>query len=105
MIVDSNGYYSKEGVLEMLTNGESFTIHKTHKNTEVLIKYKYVKPRDKVQLCYPDWGKIEWKITEGKKIVNSEGIVFDTEIHNATNLDFSKWNNKNQIMVYEEYTN
>lgn len=99
MIVDRLGYLKKEQVLEMLDKGEHFSIYKTHKGTEVLVKNT---DRKSLNLCYPKKDRLPYKTVEGKKIANASQ-VFNSKVDSVEVLKFDNWNNQNQIMSYEEF--
>ncbi len=96
MIVENLGYYNKEQVLKMLADKEVFGIYKTNKNTEILVKEKV---SVEVNLYYPKVDRMPYKSVEGRKIARGK-IVFNSK-HNTV-IDFSNWNNQNQIMAYKE---
>ncbi len=98
MIVENLGYYSKEKVLQMLEDNKPFGIYKTNKNTAVLIEGAAL--NYDVHLFYPDPSRLEYKTVEGKKISKCV-LTFNSEIDDI--IDFSGWNNGNQIMAYKEF--
>ena len=100
MIVDNTGYIKLDKVKEMLNKGESFSIYKTHKGTDVLVRN--IINRDELHLYYPLKNKLPWKTVEGKKIAMCVKL-FDSNINSVNDLDISNWNNKEQIMTYEPY--
>lgn len=95
MIVENTGYMNLEQVLKL----KHFSIYETNKNTHILVVNT---SRDKIQLDFPKQDRLPWKITEGRKICR--GVkVFDSLVNNVSDIDLNKWNNKNQIMSYEEF--
>jgi hypothetical protein len=98
MIVQNNGYLKQNQVLELLNSGASFAIYKTHKNTNILVKGVNC---DNIDLYYAKKDRLPWKTVEGKKVISGTKI-FDSNSR-IEDLDTSGWNNKNQIICYEEY--
>lgn len=88
MIVSQIGYLKLSDVLKL----EHFSIYKTNRKTQILIKNTSV---DKVSLYYPDRSRLPWKDVEGKKICSGEKI-FDSKINDELEI-------KHQIMAYEEF--
>lgn len=103
MIVSRIGYLKLENVLEMIESGEMFSIYRTHKGTEVLVKGTF---QNNIKLFYPKSDRLPYKITEGKKICKGIRIFYSKEdvFEGIPKLSLSKWNNKEQIMSYEEFT-
>jgi hypothetical protein len=98
MIVQNKGYLKQQQVVELLNSGARFAIYKTHKNTNILVKGANC---DNIHLYYPKKDRLPWKTIEGKKVISGTKI-FDSNSR-IEDLDTSGWNNKNQIMSYEEY--
>lgn len=96
MIVTNIGYLKLEDVLKL----KHFSIYETSKKTHVLIKDT---SEEKVFLYFPKEDRLPYKTVEGKKICGGVKI-FDSKIDSVENMDISKWNNKNQIMSYEEFS-
>lgn len=88
MIVTQIGYLKLEDVLKL----ERFSIYKTNRKTHILIVNT-----SQEYLCYPNKSKMEFTITEGKKICHGEKI-FDSKSNSLVELNI-----KNQIMAYEEF--
>jgi hypothetical protein len=103
MIVENAGYLKMEQVLEMATNKEIFAIYLTHKGTHILIKDLDCNLQEHTVLYLPKKDRLPWKLTEGKRIVSGTR-VFKSTIDDINNLDTSKWNNKNQIMSYKQFS-
>lgn len=99
MIVQNIGYLKINQVQDMLKNGEIFSIYKTHKNTYILIKNTTL---NKLHIYYPKQDKLPYKNVEGKKIVNCDRVYSSSD--GIETLNISNWNNKNQIMSYEEFS-
>lgn len=100
MIVDNLGYLNKEQVLEMFQKGERFSIYRTQKNTEILIKNAV---EEDLHLYYPKEDRLPYKIAEGRKVARCKRI-FNSKIDKIEFLNFDNWNNQNQIRAYEEFT-
>jgi hypothetical protein len=99
MIVTNTRYLKIRQVEELIKKGIQFSIYKTHKNTEILVKGA---KEDNIQLYYPDMSRVEWKTEEGRRIIGGKKI-FDSSV----DKDFPPtqgWNNGNQIMSYEEFS-
>jgi hypothetical protein len=101
MIVTNIGYLSVQQVQELIASKEVFSIYKTPKDTEVLVKNTTSKTE---YLCSPKKDRLPYKITEGKKIINGCVQVFNSKTDDESQLDTSNWNNGNQIMSYEPFT-
>lgn len=95
MIVENTGYLKLEQVLNLT----HFSIYETNKKTHILIRDSSI---GSDFLYYPKQDRLPYKITEGKKICFAKK-VFDSTKDDITSLTTEKWNNKNQIMTYEEY--
>ena len=105
MILENTGYKKIDEVLQMHANNKPFSIYETHKGTHVL--YHDIVGNLGVRgvtrtLYYPKKDRLPWKVTEGKKIARCT-CVFNSTIDDIKDLDTSKWNNKNQIMSYEQF--
>jgi hypothetical protein len=98
MIVQNNGYLKQKQVIDLLKSGICFAIYKTHKNTNILVKGANC---DNIDLYYPKKDRLPWKTVEGKKVISGTKI-FDSN-SKIEDLDTTYWNNKTQIMSYEEY--
>ncbi len=95
MIVNNIGYLNLNSVLEI----DHFSIYKTHKNTQILVKNTSV---DILLLYFPKKDRLPWKLLEGKKICSGEK-VFDSKTDSLIDIDITQWNGRNQIMAYEKY--
>jgi hypothetical protein len=95
MIVKRLGYLKIEDVLKL----SHFSIYETKKNTLILVKDTSSRL---ISLFYPKKDRLPWKDVEGKKITVGSKI-FDSKTDDFNLINTSKWNNGNQIMVYEEY--
>jgi hypothetical protein len=95
MIVYNIGYLKLESVLEL----KQFSIYETHKKTQILVKNT---SQEKISLYFPKEDRLPYKTVEGKKICSGTKI-FDSNKDLLSSIDTSGWNNKNQIMSYEEY--
>ena len=101
MIVHNTGYVNKEQVLKLISNKIKFGIYETNRGTQVLV----VRPEHLENKFYPftlythDESRKEWKLTEDRRILDCQKLIFD---HNSDpeSLDTSKWNNSNQIITY-----
>ena len=104
IIVQNLGYLNLKPVQEMLQNKVRFGIYYTTKKTMILVKFSEWQKEicDKIWLYYPKRDKLPYKLVEGKKITFGS-IVFNSEIDKS--IDTTGWNNGNQIMTYEEFTN
>lgn len=100
MIVENIGYLKKEQVAKMVTDKILFGIYNTHKNTFILVLGT---DYETIELSYPRKDRLPWKLTEGKKIVRGE-LVFSSTKDDFELHDFSKWNNKTQIIAYQHYS-
>lgn len=96
MIVRNTGYV-KPIDLESIGN---FSIYETHKETHILIKDINV---DRISIYRPKEDRLPWKVVEDQHICTGNK-VFDSKTQDIKDIDFSKWNNGNQIMSYEEYS-
>ena len=102
MIVQQIGYLNKEQVSNLLKLGTVFSIYRTNRKTDILVKGT---KEPTIYLQYPKKDRLPWKTTEGKKISNGVKI-FDSDFTIVDiEMDMSGWNNGNQIMAYEEYVN
>ena len=99
MIVDNNGYVNFNQVLEMVKNGEAFSIYETKKKTTILVKGA---KELNISLYRPQHDRLPHKLIEGKKITSGVKI-FDSKTNEISLLDTSKLNNGNQIMTYQEF--
>ena len=99
MVVNRLGYLSKAKVLKMLEDKEVFSIYKTKKNTEILVKDT---DRGELYLFYPLYDRLPYVTVEGKKITSGKQI-FCSKTDSIELLDFSGWNNQSQIMAYTEF--
>lgn len=93
MIVEQIGYKKIEDVIKI----EHFSIYETTKGTQILIDGT---SQNDNALYYPKRDRLPYKIIEGKKICGLKCKIFDSMINNMSDIDTSKWNNGNQIMVY-----
>lgn len=96
MIVEQIGYLKLDDVKKL----EHFSIYKTHKNTNILIKDT---SQSVVCIFRPKQDRLPWKIIEGKSICTCEKI-FDSQIDSIDSINTKDWNNGNQIMAYCEFT-
>jgi hypothetical protein len=94
MIVEQIGYKKIEDVIKI----EHFSIYETTKGTQILIEG--TSNNDNI-LYYPKRDRLPYKITEGKKICSIKSKIFDSKVNNLSKIDTTKWNNGNQIMVYD----
>lgn len=100
MIVHNTGYANKEQVLKLISDKIKFGIYETNRGTQVLV----VRPEHlefyPFTLYTHDESRKEWKLTEDRRILDCQKLVFD---HNSEpeSLDTSKWNNSNQIITYQ----
>lgn len=92
MIVEQVGYKKYEEVI----NIPHFSIYETSKDTYVLVEGT---SENIISLYYPKSDRLPYKTIEGKKICQCEKI-FDSKLNDISEIDISKWNNGNQIMVY-----
>lgn len=100
MITDGHiGYKRLEYVLELIKQNKKFGIYVTHKNTEIIILDTIDQQLEMHQVKFD---RLPWKILEGKRIATCK-LKFNSEIDDASKIDVSKWNNKNQILIYEPY--
>lgn len=105
MIVENTGYKKLDEVLQMYANNKPFSIFETHKGTHILYSDLAcnIGVRGNVsQFYFPKKDRLPWKITEGKKVAKCT-CVFNSTIDDIKELNTSKWNNKNQIMSYEQF--
>ena len=98
MIVTNRGYLKVSQVQELISKGVQFSIYKTHKNTEILVKGA---KDENIHLYYPDMSRVEWKTEEGRRIIGGKKI-FDSTVNKEFKTE--GWNNGNQIMSYEEFS-
>jgi hypothetical protein len=106
MIVNNTGYINLEQVLEMAKNKEPFYLYETKKKTVVLLKHilSIGTATETLNFYMPKEDRLPWKLIEGKKITS--GIkIFSSLTDDVNTIDTTKWNNGNQIMSYEEYSN
>ena len=95
MIVVRIGYLKLDDVLKL----EHYSIYETHKKTNILIQNTSCDVR---YICYPKKDRLPWKILDGKKICNCVKI-FDSKINNISEINTTKWNGGNQIMLYRAF--
>jgi len=100
MITDGHiGYKKLEYVLELIKQKKKFGIYTTHKNTQIIILDTI---ESQLEMYQPKYDRLPWKILEGKRIATCK-LIFNSEIDEVSKIDTSKWNNKNQILIYEPY--
>lgn len=99
MIVTNIGYLNVEQVKELISSKAVFSIYKTNKNTEVLVKETTYKTEE---LYTHREDRLPYKLVENRRIVKCTQ-VFNSKTDDVTMLDVSKWNNGNQIMSYEPF--
>ena len=93
IIVEQIGYKKIEDVVKI----EHFSIYETTKGTHILIDGT---SQNDNSLYYPKRDRLPYKIIEGKKICGLKSKIFDSKVNNMSEIDITKWNNGNQIMVY-----
>ena len=96
MIVSNNGYLKLNDVLELKNKGTDFSIYETHKKTNVLVTECF---NDTISMYRPKPDRIPYKDVEGKSITSGKKI-FDSRTDSLESINFTKWNNGNQIMSY-----
>ncbi len=99
MIVINIGYLSLQKVEELIASKEVFSIYKTKKNTEILVKEA---THQTEELYQPKHDRLPYKLTEGKKIISGKQI-FNSKTDDISKLVTTNWNNGSQIMSYEPY--
>ena len=106
MIVNNTGYIKLEQVLEMAKNKEPFYLYETKKKTVVLLRntFSIGTATETLTFYTPREDRLPWKPIEWKKITS--GIkIFSSLTDDINTIDTTKWNNGNQVMSYEEYSN
>lgn len=105
MIVSNLGYKKIDFLKDLVENGRSFSIHNTHKGTQIaFLTDNFSKLRENA-IYQPKKDRLPWKVTEGKRIVTIEEKIFDSTENSLEELNTEKWNNGNQILCYEEFKN
>lgn len=105
MIVSNLGYKKIDFLRDLIKNGRSFSIHNTHKNTQILFLTSGCCKLNESAIYQPKKDRLPWKVTEGKRIVTIKEKVFDSTENLLEELNTEKWNNGNQILCYEEFKN
>jgi hypothetical protein len=96
MIVSNNGYLKLKDVLELKSKGTDFSIYETYKKTNVLVTECF---DTNISMYRPKADRIPYKDVEGKSITSGKKI-FDSRTDSLESINFTKWNNGNQIMSY-----
>ena len=105
MIVSNLGYKKIDFLKELIENGKAFSIHNTHKNTQILFLIRSCGGDISGEsIYYPQKDRLPWKTTEGKRITTVKEKVFDSTKNSLEELNTEKWNNGNQILCYQEYS-
>jgi len=102
MIVENIGYLNYKQIQKLIETNKKFSIYRTTKNTDILV---HGNTESVISLFNPKHDRLPWKIIEGKKITHSAKQVFNSEIHNISDLKLVNLNNGNQIIAYTEFVN
>jgi len=98
LIVINAGYVNLDKVKKLLVEGKQFSIYRTKKETNILVMDA---TEDNITLYLPDRSRLEWKTTEGKKIISGTKI-YDSRVK-VELPDVKEWNNGNQIISYKHF--
>ena len=100
MIVNNTGYLKYNDILEMLSKGINFSIYETSKKTNILVKECFT---ETISIYRPKKDRLPYKEVEDKHIASGKKI-FDSKLDDLESIDFTKWNNGNQIMSYNQFS-
>lgn len=99
IFVRNIGYLNLVKIKNLIDNNLHFSIYKTYKNRDILVTDTFY---EKVELYYPKYDRLPYKLVEGKSITGGE-LIFNSKKDEIENIDFTNWNNKNQIISYNQY--
>lgn len=100
MIVENTGYLKIAEVIQLASDGKKFGIYRTPKDTLILFNSTVLSNR--IDLCRPKLDRLPWKMVEGRKIMNSCTLVFDSTKDDISTFDFTNANMGSQLMSYKD---